>query len=689
MALRDLLNDTTLKSLKYGSDQLGGGVSRQPYITTDINDPNLTRLVLRGELGINVRRLGLANLPILSNITGVIDNKIGKDDGFIRGGFTGAANAGIVDFIRINSWIADNPLWIAKQVGLQLSNPRLEVPAIGRSLLTNPGNLLSFATKGILQPTRIYNAGINTLLQVPANAFGIHFYRHGLGPEMADNTKYEAIARANNQDVLTGVSDNRLLKLKDKLQIGTPTFQTSPLLSGITNLLSRIPVIGSIINSVLADNTPIDNYLTGPGSVYGIGSTLIKRYQNTTSANLNEFESIALTTAINNTRVADVSPKLRNYLRIPVSNNSIEALSNLNQYETKTLSGNGNTAVPYANSSPALRKYDELFAAVKKVTTITQEIPFSNVSASNYANSQYAGVKKHPFSADRKQFKTIANIGLNRDAGNYKYYGSASIGDGASKKTYDNTYIFDRYDSDILTVMFRGVDPFTLNEERWAFSAYLSGFKDSFDGTWNDINYIGRSETFYIYSKFRRSVSFSLKIPCFNRTQLFEKHRALGQLASTTAGRYNPNSTRVLGGMLLRLNVGNYLVGEYATMNSLTYSIPDDASWDISPEARLAMYIEANFNFNIVHQQLPEYLPSRDKNQNSLPVGFFGYLPDTEVGDKEFIKIPGRTADIQNGITDGFTINLTETTDKMRGSTLAPKNPTPIAGNSSRLVNPN
>ncbi len=37
-----------------------------------------------------------------------------------------------------------------------------------------------------------------------------------------------------------------------------------------------------------------------------------------------------------------------------------------------------------------------------------------------------------------------------------------------------------------------------------------------------------------------------LKIPCFNRAQLFEKHRALGQLASTTAGRYNTNSTHAL-----------------------------------------------------------------------------------------------------------------------------------------------
>lgn len=685
MALRDLVNDTTLKSLKYGFDQLGGGDSGQPYITTDISDPNLTNLNLaRGGLGSILREAGIS-----PSIT--INNKIGKDDGFVRGGFLGAANASIVDTVRVGSWIVNNPLWVAKQVGLQLSNPRLETPK-NDILKTNPGNLLSFSTNGILQPTRIYNLGINTLLQVPTNAFGVHFYRHGLGPTMDDNQKYEAIARANN-NINESSNENRLVSLKSKLKIGSLVVNPpSSVLTGLIGAVSRIVPnsVGSILNTLFGDNTPIDDYLTGPGSVYGIGSTTIRRYQNTSiGAKGGELSNSFLLKGKNvwnnNTAIIDTNLKPVVTRFFGVSNLVSESVPRLlPDYTNKTLVNNENTAVNYNSVSPALRKYGDLFATIN--TNITQEIPFSN--AVNYSVSQYAGTNKHPFSEARKQFKTIPNIGLNRDANNYKYYGSASIGDGASKKTYDNTYVFDRYDSDILTVMFRGVDPFTLNEERWAFSAYLSGFRDDFNATWNDVNYIGRSETFYIYSKFRRSVSFSLKIPCFNRTQLFEKHRALGQLASTTAGRYNSNGTNTLGGMLLRLNVGNYLVGEYATMTSLQYSIPDDSSWDISPEARLAMYIEANFSFNIVHQKLPQYVPSATAGGNSNAVGFFGYLPDTEQGDKKFIQIPGRETNTQNGITDGFTINLTETTDKMRGSTLAEKNPTPIAGNSSRLVNP-
>lgn len=701
MALRDLLNDTTLKSIRYGNDQLNEGSSGQPYITTDVSDPNLTNLTLaRGELGSILRSAGIS--PTIT-----INNKIGKDAGFIRGGFLGAANASIVDTFRVGSWIVNNPLWIAKQIGLQLSNPRLETPK-NISLLTNPGNILSLGTNGIIQPTRIYNLGINTALQVPVNAFGVHFYKHGLGPTMDDNQKYEAIARANN-DFLGLPNSNRLVSLKNKLKIGSLVVGSfPPVLTGLLGAASRIlpDSVNSILNTIFGDNTPIDDYLTGPNSVYGIGSTTIRRYQNTSiGAKGGELNTLFLSKGEdvwnNNTAITDINygfgkniPLVSNFFGlskdiIDASNqtgidsngNLVIPVPELPDYTNITLANNGSTAVDYGKASPSLRKYGDLFAAIK--TNITQSIPFSDAERYNATTAINS-----PFATDRRYFTTqdlTTKAGLDRGAADFRYYGKRKTSDEGSVTTYgEGAKVFERYDSDILTIMFRGVDPFTLNEERWAFSAYLSNFRDDFGATWNDINYIGRSETFYIYSKFKRSVSFSLKIPCFNRTQLFKKHRALGQLASTTAGRYNPNNTNTLGGMLLRLNVGNYLVGEYATMTSLQYNIPDDSSWDITPEARLAMYIEANFSFNIVHQKLPQYLPSRAANGDNNDVGFFGYLPNTVSGDAEFLGVENRTRAEQNDITTGFSINLDNASSK--GTVLAKENPKPVVGNSSRYL---
>ena len=170
-----------------------------------------------------------------------------------------------------------------------------------------------------------------------------------------------------------------------------------------------------------------------------------------------------------------------------------------------------------------------------------------------------------------------------------------------------------------MSVIFRIVNPFEPNPgddsklDDIVFSAYISGFKDNFDATWNEYNYVGRSESFYTYGKFKRNVSFNLDIPCFNKIQLQLKHRALGQLASTTAGAYNGNG--LLGGVLIKLYVGKYVYGQYGILNNLSYEIPQDASWDV--DERLAMTIKTSFSFTIVNANLPQY-----KNGE----GFFNYI---------------------------------------------------------------
>ena len=167
MPLIDL--QTNLKSLKYGADRLGGGDSGLPYITKDIN---------------------------------TADTGLKFDDGLVRGGAVNAAIAGAVDTARIFKFLKDppkGPLFIVKQVGLQLANPRLEVPKNPANIASGiPDNVLAVGTNGLLQPTRIYNLGINTLAQIPVNAFGAHLNRHGILPVQTKASKYEAVVTANN-----------------------------------------------------------------------------------------------------------------------------------------------------------------------------------------------------------------------------------------------------------------------------------------------------------------------------------------------------------------------------------------------------------------------------------------------------------------------------------------------------------
>ena len=265
MALLDLKTD--LKSLKYGNDLPGGGSSGQPYQQVDINTV---------DSGFNRFRM----------------TKF--DDGLVRGGVVGAANASVVDTFRIGKFLKDfpkGPLFIAKQIGLQLSNPQLETkklktdnPTTGGGLLRNVGNFALNAANKIVNavgPTRIYNLGINTLAQVPVNAFGQHFNRHGLLPVQDDQTKYLAVAQNNNTE-----ENNRLTGLRNRFGLGA----NYDLYKGNIKLRRKEQkTLGTIAttfaggtqfaNSVYNDiqNSRIADYIGGPNSIYGIGRTLILR----------------------------------------------------------------------------------------------------------------------------------------------------------------------------------------------------------------------------------------------------------------------------------------------------------------------------------------------------------------------------------------------------------------------------
>jgi len=260
MSLVDLKTD--LKSLKFGNDRPGGGDSKQPYYTVNINDI---------DKGINKFRL----------------TKF--DDGLIRGGVVGAANASVIDTMRIGKFLftdVKGPLFIVKQVGLQLSNPRLEVPKNNRNIIQGGlDNISSASTNGLLQPTRIYNLGINTLAQVPISAIGGHITRHGILPVQNEASKYEAVVIANNEN------HNRLSALTKKFELGDKKLNFNPI-SRITNRVNNLLGLANSISTIFGgpkipsinqnpENLIIDQYIGGPSSVYGIGQTIIRRSANT------------------------------------------------------------------------------------------------------------------------------------------------------------------------------------------------------------------------------------------------------------------------------------------------------------------------------------------------------------------------------------------------------------------------
>ena len=669
---------TNLTSLKYGNDRINEGSSGQPYITSDPNGNTSLSLGTANIVGGVLRLLGVNQVPLIPNVStqlsrskaGRFVNQVLGTDDFIRGGAIGSAQAAVNDTFRIGAFLTSlprGPLFIAKQVGLQLSNPKLEVKKGGKALIggilkalftASPAQALSSVTGGLLSPTRIYNLGINTLAQVPANAFGIHFSRHGLLPIQDEETKYEKVVAYNNRD---DSSNNRLVELKNQFSLGegganpfeaTDNFaqarknineknkefrkdyrdQKKLYRQDVKNVKAANKNLSNVgLNAIdgieSTDTFPkptkpkapryikfkpadlvIDSYLSGPGSTYGIGTTLLRRYTFTEDQLKNDEAELNSKLYAGKTRL-DGSVIDYTVGAGKEANTSIQFHSEIGAPDKAALT------VALAQGINAT--YAALQSKIFK--TLTQTIPNTGGYTATPYNYNSAISTKDPL--------------VNRDAADFNYYGVGSVPleYTGSKRTYDNSDVFKREDAGIMSVLFRSVNPWvqptsnpndaTLNqnEQRWIFSAYMSGYKDNFDATWNDVNYSGRAESFYIYNKFKRTVNFNLKIPCFNKIELFEKHRTLGQLASVTAGSYEGV---LMGGVMIKVNLGNYLKGEYAILNNVSYSIPDDASWDIADDALLSMYIDASFSLTIVHKDLPRY------QQADGTSGFFGYLPD-------------------------------------------------------------
>ena len=253
---------TDLKSLRYGSDRPGGGSSGQPYIQTRIPSSNLVSL--------NPDTFGGAGNT--NPIYGV--NSTGGLDFPIRGG-TIEVNLGSqtftlssrIDKERIRKFYDDDPrgaTFKRKQIELQLTNP---ITQTGNSFFKLGSEFSNLGVRGLLQNNRVYNNGKNTLTSVGLSGTGLRATRQGLIP-IDTQAKYyfDVVSAESRLSTYEVTNTNRLLILNNLKMTSGATFNNPFAGIGQANRLGI-----SLNKNLLFD------YLTGPGSVYGLGKTTIKR----------------------------------------------------------------------------------------------------------------------------------------------------------------------------------------------------------------------------------------------------------------------------------------------------------------------------------------------------------------------------------------------------------------------------
>ena len=632
MAIFQQATLTNLRGLRYGNDTIGGGNSGEPYITTAI-PPALQQ---------QVESTNIWN----------------SDSGLIRGGFVGATRASVTDLARIGKFLKDpprGPMFIIKQVGLQLSNPQLEAPRGAGAVLNNvlQGNFSTLFGGGDnfnanIGATRIYNGGINTLLQVPVNAFGGHIVRHGLLPIESDSAKYEAVARNNdplNED--DGGKNNRLVRLKAKLEPN--------------------------------ENADIARYISGPGSVDGIGITTIPRYYNTLTNNTRPY--IPLDTPLfidqegNNANNTDYSSLGQLYIRPSLNPNYYNAQGVSLQYFDNSpglieeenhflppAEGRNNNLTPNSQIDQNVIKYSadgRTYNALKKAIDDQQEknqignvtLPFDkiiNLTDSNGVTKTSTLNFKTIFSpTGRSKYKSKkTGLGLDLSTNNIDTrLGLAQAEGYGAKDSVNLTPVFlsdiapntailingKKYGTrDIIKFRIEAVnnDNPTGPSAWMVFRAYLKDITDTPNPTWNTVNYVGRGEPFYIYKGFERSLSFTLQVAAMSEEELRPMWQKLNYLYSNTMPDYSNN---VMRAPYMRLTLGDYMFRQPGIIKNLTYTIGNDSPWEITldePEVGSSLYelphvMTIQMTYAPIHDFLPRKFPSvyADplKNWSGLP----------------------------------------------------------------------
>ena len=212
--------DTSLKSLKFGNDRPGGGDSGQPFIQSPIGDQNQPSAL--------------------------------DTDFLLRGGINAPKDAA-KDISRLTQYFVtpQGISFIAKQQLLSRTGVKTE------------------ATKGVAYGGSAVNEGIynplfSTVAQAGAGFLGTHFNKQGLDPTGifpdADIKTYQTAI--NEQSVENFKETNRLVKLTDLIAANI-TDDTN--LNGVKGYKLNNPGNGIILS-----------YSGGPGSVVGVGDTLIK-----------------------------------------------------------------------------------------------------------------------------------------------------------------------------------------------------------------------------------------------------------------------------------------------------------------------------------------------------------------------------------------------------------------------------
>jgi hypothetical protein len=524
---------TNLKDLKFGSDRLNSGKSNQPYITFPTDEGSTTQDPYKTYY--NTNRTS-RDFPIRGG--GFVDQ--------LNSGLGGQTIAAQIDKERIEKFLKDGergPAFIRKQVGLQLSNPKMQTSEV------NPNFKLD-DFPGLIENTRIYNQGRNTLTSVQYAGTGVFLNRAGALPINPREKFYKDVMREElllNSNQVEGV--NRLLILR---QLKLSSEKSDPVAN-----ISDFTIVNKL--GISLNRNRIFEYLGGPGSVYGIGSTTVKRAYDTSEAvNKNTYPG---GTVINRLTFTYDNLLQQQGPSLPGPDGIIRSYSDFRDKVGKDTGGFAGKKLPgnWATDNRETRFMDGPADKINILPVIKFD-PKENPWSINSARDAYENVESDITSRSDDMIKFVFEC-ISNDS-----------------------------DTEDVALFFR---------------AYLGSINDSHKASWNGFKYMGRGENFYTYQGVDRTFSTSFKIAIGTRQELNLTYDKLNYLVSQVYPDYS-ETTKFMRAPLMRLTIGDYLFRAFGYLENVDISIEDKNSWEIQNNYQLPRYLNVSFAYKIIEKTLPQ-----------------------------------------------------------------------------------
>ena len=511
------------------------------------------------------------------------------DDGFIRGGALNVALTVRQDVSRLGRFVtrgtdnnARGVLFLLKQVGLQLSNPRLE----WRGNPNTPPPLLGGFNRQY--------TGIGSALSVAGTAFGLHFDQPGLLGNVQDTQKYGG-------DVDSPVGGVAYFNNfgSDGLGNGTNNFSIN---KDARNKLLRYTskIISPTDPNV--DNVILDRYLGGPNSVYGIGRTTVRSYFDRTTIRTN-----------------DITGRLKNLLNGFKPLTSAD-LSDQGKALIDPKTNAANLATILATSP--LYTNDDVNNNIESKLGVSTSNKVDSINVIKIVNSKV-------FYEDNKNKKTSEVTDANAIAPEVKNRVDGDFGKDLIKfriEFLNNNVLGTQTDSGTI-----------VNTDVLAFRAYIDNFDDGMTAKWSPYRYMGRGEEFFVYDGFTRDIGVAFTVFAHTRAELDPIYDKLNYLMSTFTPDYS--SQLKMRGNIGYLTVGDYIYRQPGVFTDIKISGLFDGPWNVGlsnddsrqpvtqkyGDNELPMMLKVNLSFKPIHT----FLPRRKTTTN-------GFIPFIGVDRKAY-----------------------------------------------------